>query len=325
MAVMNLISAINHTLDLEMQRDESVVVFGEDVGLEGGVFRATVGLQKKYGEKRVFDTPLAESAIVGSAIGMAMNGLRPVAEIQFSGFIYPAYNQIISHVARMRNRTRGRLNLPMVIRMPHGGGIKALEHHSESLDTLLGHIPGLKVVTPSTPYDAKGLLLAAIRDDDPVMFLEPSKIYRAFRQEVPEEDYTIPIGKAKVLKEGTDVTVVTWGAYVHEVLKADQLLAEEGISAEIIDLRTISPIDRDTIIASVQKTGRFVVIHEAARSFGPGAELIALVNEGAFLYLEAPPTRIAGFDVTIPIPRGEHHYFMDAKRMAVGIKKVAKY
>lgn len=325
MAVMNLISAINHTLDLEMQRDESVVVFGEDVGLEGGVFRATVGLQKKYGEKRVFDTPLAESAIVGSAIGMAINGLRPVAEIQFSGFIYPAYNQIISHVARMRNRTRGRLNLPMVIRMPHGGGIKALEHHSESLDTLLGHIPGLKVVTPSTPYDAKGLLLAAIRDDDPVMFLEPSKIYRAFRQEVPEEDYTIPIGKAKVLKEGTDVTVVTWGAYVHEVLKADQLLAEEGISAEIIDLRTISPIDRDTIIASVQKTGRFVVIHEAARSFGPGAELIALVNEGAFLYLEAPPTRIAGFDVTIPIPRGEHHYFMDAKRMAVGIKKVAKY
>ena len=325
MAVMNLISAINHTLDLEMQRDESVVVFGEDVGLEGGVFRATVGLQKKYGEKRVFDTPLAESAIVGSAIGMAINGLRPVAEIQFSGFIYPAYNQIISHVARMRNRTRGRLNLPMVIRMPHGGGIKALEHHSESLDTLLGHIPGLKVVTPSTPYDAKGLLLAAIRDDDPVMFLEPSKIYRAFRQEVPEGDYTIPIGKAKVLKEGTDVTVVTWGAYVHEVLKADQILAEEGISAEVIDLRTISPIDRDTIIASVQKTGRFVVIHEAARSFGPGAELIALVNEGAFLYLEAPPTRIAGFDVTIPIPRGEHHYFMDAKRMAVGIKKVAKY
>lgn len=325
MAVMNLISAINHTLDLEMQRDESVVVFGEDVGLEGGVFRATVGLQKKYGEKRVFDTPLAESAIVGSAIGMAMNGLRPVAEIQFSGFIYPAYNQIISHVARMRNRTRGRLNLPMVIRMPHGGGIKALEHHSESLDTLLGHIPGLKVVTPSTPYDAKGLLLAAIRDEDPVMFLEPSKIYRAFRQEVPEEDYTIPIGKAKILKEGTDVTVVTWGAYVHEVLKADQILVEEGISAEIIDLRTISPIDRDTIISSVQKTGRFVVIHEAARSFGPGAELIALVNEGAFLYLEAPPTRIAGFDVTIPIPRGEHHYFMDAKRMAAGIKKVVKY
>ena len=325
MAVMNLISAVNHTLDLELERDASVVVFGEDVGLEGGVFRATVGLQQKYGEKRVFDTPLAESAIVGTAIGMAINGLRPVAEIQFSGFIYPAYNQIISHVARMRNRTRGRLNLPMVIRMPHGGGIKALEHHSESLDTLLGHIPGLKVVTPSTPYDAKGLLLAAIRDEDPVLFLEPSKIYRAFKQEVPEEDYTIPIGKAKVLKPGTDVTVVTWGAYVHEVLKADELLEKEGISAEIIDLRTISPIDRDTILESVQKTGRFVVVHEAAKSFGPGAELIALVNEGAFLYLEAPPTRIAGFDVTIPIPRGEHHYFMDAKRMAYGIRKVVHY
>lgn len=325
MALMNLVSAINHTLDLEMERDKNVVVFGEDVGLEGGVFRATVGLQKKHGEKRCFDTPLAESAIIGAAIGMAINGLRPIAEIQFSGFIYPAFNQIISHVARMRNRTRGNLNLPMVIRMPHGGGIKALEHHSESLDTLLGHIPGLKVVTPSTPYDAKGLLLAAIRDEDPVIFLEPSKIYRAFRQEVPEEDYTISIGKAKVLKQGTDVTVVTWGAYVHEVLKADKMLEEEGISTEIIDLRTISPIDKDTIIQSVQKTGRFVVVHEAARSFGPGAELIALVNEGAFLYLEAPPTRLAGFDITIPIPRGEHYYFMDAKRIAYGIRKVTKY
>jgi len=325
MAVMNLISTINHTLDQELERDQRVVVFGEDVGLEGGVFRATVGLQKKYGEKRVFDTPLAESAIVGTAVGMAINGLRPVAEIQFSGFMYPAYNQIVSHVARMRNRTRGRLNLPMVIRMPHGGGIKALEHHSESLDTLLGHIPGLKVVTPSTPYDAKGLLLSAIRDEDPVIFLEPSKIYRAFKQEVPEEDYTIPLGKAKILQQGTDVTVVSWGAYVHEVLKAGQLLAEEGISLEIIDLRTISPIDRETIIESVQKTGRFVVVHEAAKSFGPGAELMALVNEGAFLYLEAPPTRIAGFDVTIPIPRGEHHYFMDAKRIAHGIRRVANY
>jgi len=325
MALMNLISTINHTLDLEMARDSNVVVFGEDVGVEGGVFRATVGLQQKYGDKRCFDTPLAESAIVGAAVGMAINGLRPVAEIQFSGFVYPAYNQIISHVARMRNRTRGRRNLPLVIRMPHGGGIKALEHHSESLDTLLGHIPGLKVVTPSTPYDAKGLLLSAIRDDDPVIFLEPSKIYRAFRQEVPEEEYTIPIGKAQVLKVGTDITVVTWGAYVHEALKADKILQEEGINAEIIDLRTISPLDRDTIIDSVQKTGRFVVIHEAAKSFGPGAELMAIVNEGAFLYLEAPPTRIAGFDVTIPIPRGEHHYFMDAQRMAAGIRNVVRY
>ena len=325
MALMNLITAINHTLDLAMAQDESVVVFGEDVGLEGGVFRATVGLQEKYGQQRCFDTPLAESAIVGSAIGMAVNGLRPVAEIQFSGFVYPAFNQIISHVARMRNRTRGQRTLPLVIRMPHGGGIRALEHHSESLDTFFGHIPGLKVVVPSTPYDAKGLLLAAIRDDDPVMFLEPSKIYRAFRQEVPEEDYTIPIGKAKVLKPGTDLTVVSWGAYIHEVLKAEQILQEEGIDLEIIDLRTISPIDRDTIIESVQKTGRFVVVHEAARSFGPGAELITPVNEGAFLHLEAPPTRLAGFDITIPLPRGEHHYFLDAQRIANGIRQVAHF
>lgn len=325
MALLNLIGAINHTLDFEMGRDKSVVVFGEDVGVEGGVFRATVGLQKKYGADRCFDTPLAESAIIGTAVGMAINGLKPVAEIQFSGFMYPAYNQIVSHVARMRNRTRGRLTVPMVIRMPHGGGIKALEHHSESLETLLGHIPGLKVVVPSTPYDAKGLLLSAIRDEDPVLFLEPSKIYRAFRQEVPEEDYTIPIGKAKVVKNGNDVTVVTWGAYVHETMKAIEELENEGISAELIDLRTISPIDRETVIKSVQKTGRFVVVHEAPRSFGPGAELIALVNEGAFLSLEAPPTRLGGFDITIPIPRGEHHYFLDAPRIAAGIRKVVHY
>ncbi len=325
MALMNLVTAVNHTLDHEMARDERVVVFGEDVGVEGGVFRATVGLQAKYGPNRCFDTPLAEGAIVGMAVGMAINGLRPVAEIQFSGFMYPAYNQIVSHVARMRNRTRGRLHLPLVIRMPHGGGIKALEHHSESLESILGHIPGLKIVVPSTPYDAKGLLLSAIRDDDPVFFLEPSKIYRAFRQEVPEEDYTIPIGKAKVVREGEAVTVVTWGAYVHETLKAADQLAEEGIDAEIIDLRTISPIDRDTIIRSVQKTGRFVVVHEAMKTYGPGAELIALVNEKAFLYLEAPPTRLTGFDITIPLPRGEHHYFLDADRIAAGIREVVNF
>lgn len=325
MALLNLISTINHTLDYEMGRDDRVVVFGEDVGVEGGVFRATVGLQEKYGADRCFDTPLAEGAIVGMAVGMAINGLRPVAEIQFSGFMYPAYNQIVSHVARMRNRTRGRLHLPLVIRMPHGGGIRALEHHSESLETILGHIPGLKVVVPSTPYDAKGLLLSAIRDDDPVIFLEPSKIYRAFRQEVPEGDYTIPIGKAKVVQEGEAVTVVTWGAYVHETLKAAEQLANEGIDAEVIDLRTISPFDRDTIIKSVKKTGRFVVVHEAMKTYGPGAELIALVNEKAFLYLEAPPTRLTGFDITIPLPRGEHHYFLDSDRIAAGIRKVVNF
>ncbi|HHT73183.1 MAG TPA: alpha-ketoacid dehydrogenase subunit beta [Firmicutes bacterium] len=325
MALMNLVSTVNHTLDHEMARDERVVVFGEDVGVEGGVFRATVGLQKKYGPDRCFDTPLAEGAIVGMAVGMAINGLRPVAEIQFSGFMYPAYNQIVSHVARMRNRTRGRLTLPLVIRMPHGGGIKALEHHSESLESILGHIPGLKIVVPSTPYDAKGLLLSAIRDDDPVFFLEPSKIYRAFRQEVPEEDYTIPIGKAKIVREGEAVTVVTWGAYVHEVMKAAEQLAAEGIDAEVIDLRTIAPFDRAAIIESVKKTGRFVVVHEAMKTFGPGAELIALVNEKAFLYLEAPPTRLTGFDITIPLPRGEHHYFLDADRIAAGIRDVVNF
>lgn len=325
MALLNVIGAINQALDQEMARDKNVVVFGEDVGLEGGVFRATIDLQKKYGKERCFDTPLAEAAIVGAAVGMAINGLKPIAEIQFSGFVFPAYDQIVSHVARMRNRTRGKYHLPMVIRMPHGGGIRALEHHSESLETLFGHIPGLKVVVPSTPYDAKGLLLSAIRDEDPVLFLEPTKIYRAFKQEVPEEDYTIPIGKAKIVKPGTDVTVVAWGAYIREAEKAAKELEEEGISVELIDLRTISPIDKDTILDSVRKTGRFVVIHEAYKTYGPGAELISIVNEGVFLYLEAPPTRLTGFDVTMPLPRGEHHYLLDPKRMADGIRKVAKF
>lgn len=325
MALMTVIGAINQALDQEMARDKSVVVFGEDVGLEGGVFRATVDLQNKYGKDRCFDTPLAEAAIIGTGIGMAINGLKPVAEIQFSGFVFPGYDQIVSHAARMRNRTRGKYSVPMVIRMPHGGGIRALEHHSENIETLFAHIPGLKVVVPSTPYDAKGLMISAIRDEDPVIFLEPSKIYRAFKQEVPEEEYTIPIGKAKIVKPGKDVTVVAWGAYVRETEKAIKELEAEGISVELIDLRTISPIDKDTILTSVKKTGRFVVVHEAAKSFGPGAELMAIVNEGAFLYLEAPPTRLTGFDITVPLPKGEHHYLLDAKRIAYGIRNVVKF
>lgn len=325
MALMTVIGAINQALDQEMARDKSVVVFGEDVGLEGGVFRATVDLQKKYGKDRCFDTPLAEAALIGAGIGMAINGLKPVAEIQFSGFVFPGYDQIVSHAARMRNRTRGKYSVPMVIRMPHGGGIRALEHHSENIETLFAHIPGLKVVVPSTPYDAKGLMISAIRDEDPVIFLEPSKIYRAFKQEVPEEEYTIPIGKAKIVKPGKDVTVVAWGAYVRETEKAIKELEAEGISVELIDLRTISPIDKDTILTSVKKTGRFVVVHEAAKSFGPGAELMAIVNEGAFLYLEAPPTRLTGFDITVPLPKGEHHYLLDAKRIAYGIRNVVKF
>jgi pyruvate dehydrogenase E1 component beta subunit len=323
--ILSLIEAITHALDLEMGKDENVVVYGEDVGYEGGVFRATKGLQAKYGKERCFDSILAESSIVGSGIGMAINGLKPVVEIQFSGFMFPAFNQIVTHAARMRNRSRGLYTVPMVIRMPYGGGVRALEHHSESLETLFAHTAGLKVVIPSTPYDAKGLLLAAIRDPDPVIFLEPKRIYRAFKQEVPEEDYVIPIGKAKVLKSGTDLTVVSWGAMVRDVNKAIEKLEAEGFSIEHIDLRTISPIDKETIIESVQKTGRFAVVHEAARSFGPGAELMSLVNEGAFLYLEAPPTRLAPPDIIVPLPKGEHHYLPSVEYITHELRKVLKF
>ncbi len=325
MALLNNISAITEALDQEMGRDNTVVVYGEDVGFEGGVFRATVGLQKKYGKDRCFDTPLAEAAIIGSAVGMAVNGMKPVVEIQFSGFVLPGLNQIIGHVARYRNRSRGRYNLPMVIRMPYGGGVRALEHHSESLEDIFAQTPGLKVVIPSTPYDTKGLLLAAIRDPDPVIFLEPKRIYRAFKQEVPKEDYVLPIGKAKLVNEGSDITVVAWGALVREVQNALKDLKDEGISVELIDLRTISPIDRDTIIKSVQKTGRFLVVHEAYKSFGPGAELISIVNEGAFLYLEAPPTRLTGFDVTIPLPKGEHHFIIKPKQISDKIREIVSF
>ncbi len=325
MATLNNIQAINQTLAEQMEKDPKVVVYGEDVGHEGGVFRATVGLQKKFGSKRCFDTPVSEAGLVGAGVGMAVNGLKPVAEIQFSGFMLPAFNQIVAHVSRMRNRSRGKYNVPMVIRMPYGGGIRALEHHSESQEALFGHIPGLKVVIPSTPYDTKGLLTSAIQDPDPVIFMEPKRIYRAFKQEVPDEEFTIPIGKAKVVKSGTDITVVAWGAMVREVQKAIKTLEEEGISVELIDLRTISPIDQTTIIESVQKTGRFLVVHEAVRSFGPGAELIALVNQHAFLSLEAPPSRLTGFDIIVPLDKGEHHYLINPQRIIYEIKKIIKF
>lgn len=325
MATLTNIQTINKTLEQMMEKDPTIVVYGEDVGVEGGVFRATKDLQKKFGEERVFDTPISEAAIVGTGVGMAMNGLKPVAEIQFSGFMLPAYNEIVTHVSRMRNRTRGRYTLPMVIRMPYGGGIRAMEHHSESQEALFGHIPGLKVVMPSTPYDTKGLLIAAINDPDPVIFMEPKRLYRAFKQEVPDEEYMIPIGKAKVVQEGTDITVVAWGALVREVQKAAKELEAEGISVEIIDLRTIQPIDQETIIESVQKTGRFLVVHEAVQSFGPGAELIAIVNKHAFLSLEAPPTRLTGFDVVVPLDKGEHHYIIDPKRIIHQVKKLVAY
>ncbi len=325
MAVLTLLEAINQALDQKMADDSRVVVYGEDTGFEGGVFRVTAGLQKKYGVDRVFDTPISEAAITGSAIGMAINGLIPVAEIQFDGFIFPGYTELVTHMARYRNRTRGRHGLPIVVRFPVGGGIRALEHHSESVETLLGHIPGLKVVIPSTPYDAKGLLISAIEDPDPVIFMEPKRIYRSGKQEVPEEMYRIPIGKAKVVKEGTDVTVVAWGAIVREVEKAIKLLEGDNINVELIDLRTINPIDEETILNSVKKTGRFVVVQEAVKTYGPGSELITLVNEKAFLHLEAAPARVTGFDITVPLARGENYHFVQPERIAAEIKKVAKF
>lgn len=324
MAVLNILEAINHTLEQQLAKDQSIVVYGEDVGHVGGVFRTTAGLQSKFGEERVFDTPIAEGAIIGSAIGMAVNGLKPIVEMQFSGFMFPGYNQMVSHAARFRNRSRGRYHLPMVIRMPYGGGVRALEHHSESLETLFAHIPGLKLVIPSTPYDAKGLLTAAIQDPDPVIFMEPKRIYRAFKQEVPESEYTIPLGKAKIVTSGTDITVVAWGALVREVEAAIKLL-DSNISVELLDLRTIAPLDQETIINSVKKTGRILIVHEAVKSFGPAAEIISIVNEKAFLHLEAAPTRLTGFDITVPLPRGEHHFIIDPKRIAYEINKVVNY
>lgn len=326
MAQINLITAIKQTLDQQLELNDKVVVYGEDAGYEGGVFRATQGLQEKYGAERVFDTPIAESSIVGSAIGMAINGLKPVIEIQFDGFIFPAFTQIISHLARFRARTRGNYPVPVVIRVPVGGGIRGLEHHSENIETFFGHIPGLKIVIPSTPYDAKGLLTAAINSNDPVIFMEPKRIYRSGRQEVPEESYEVPIGKAKVLKEGIDLTIVGWGAQLREINAAVKEYEEENdASIEVIDLRTISPIDYETITESVKKTGRFLVVHEANTTYGPGAELIALVNEKAFLHLEAPASRLASFDVVVPLPKGEHHYIHNKDQIKAKIAELVNY
>lgn len=325
MSIMNMVQALNNAFDIKLAEDNTIVMYGEDVGVEGGVFRLTEGLQKKYGEERVFDSPLAESAIVGTGLGMAIAGLRPVVELQFDGFTYPAFNQIISNVSRMHNRTRGRLKAPMVIRFPYGGGINAIEHHSESPEALYAHIPGLKVIAPSTPYDAKGLMIAAIESDDPVIFMEPKRIYRAIKQEVPEEKFSIPIGKAKVVNEGTDVTVISFGALVRECQKAIDMAAKAGISVELIDLRTIYPIDKETITASIKKTGRVVIVAEAPESFSVGAELIAIANEEAFLSLEAPPNRVMGFDTIVPLAQGEKYYIVTPDRIFYEIEKTAKY
>ena len=310
-----MVEAITMAHAWELQHDPRVVVFGQDVGRNGGVFRATAGLQERFGKERVQDTPLAEGMIAGMAIGMAAQGLRPVAEIQFMGFLYPALDQIISHMARMRFRTRGRLSCPVVMRIPHGGGIHAPEHHSESMETLLCHIPGLRVVCPSSPARAYGLLLAAIRDPDPVMFLEPVRLYRAMRQEVSDDGQALPLDRCFVLREGADVTIVTWGAMTLETLRAAAELDKEGIRAEIIDLATLSPIDAPSILASVAKTGRLVIVHEAARNVGVGAEVAAIVAEHGLYDLRAPIQRVTGYDTIMPLLRLEYDYIPNVRRI----------
>ena len=321
---LTLVQAVRDGLYVEMDRDDEVVVLGEDVGENGGVFRATQGLIEEYPD-RVIDTPLAESGIVGTAIGMASQGMRPVPEIQFLGFIYPAFDQIVSHAARLRTRSNGRFSCPLVVRAPYGGGIRAPEHHSESSEAFFAHQPGLKVVIPSTPYDTKGLLASAIRDPDPVIFLEPKLIYRAFREEVPQESYTVPLGEAAVRREGADVSVYTWGAMTRPTIEAAEDLAEEGIDCEVVDLRTLSPLDEDTIKESFQKTGRGVVVHEAPKTGGLAGEIIATIQEDVLLYQEAPINRVTGFDVPFPLYSVEDYYMPEPARIKDGIRETVEF
>jgi pyruvate dehydrogenase E1 component beta subunit len=322
MAKLTMVQAINSALMEEMETDDRVVVLGEDVGINGGVFRVTDGLYDKFGTNRVIDTPLAEAGIVGTAVGMAVYGLRPVAEIQFMGFLPPSLEQIFCHVSRIRNRSRGRFHLPMVIRFPFGGGIHAPEHHSESLETILVHTPGLKVVVPSGPFDAKGLMKSALRDPDPVIFMEPKKIYRAFKEEIPEEDYTVPLGKAKVLREGKDLTILSWGAMVRVAIETADKAAESGWDCKVVDLRTLSPLDKETIANSVQETGRAIILHEAPRTCGVGAEVATIIMEKVFYHLEAPIERVTGFDVPMPLLKMENDYMPDTGRVMVAIEKI---
>ncbi|MEJ2367357.1 MAG: alpha-ketoacid dehydrogenase subunit beta [Acidobacteriota bacterium] len=322
---LNIVQAINRGLYACMEEDDNVLVMGEDVGVDGGVFRVTDGLVQAFGPDRVIDTPLAESGIVGTAIGMSVMGFRPVAEIQFMGFVYPAVNQLMGHAARYRNRTRGRFTCPLVVRMPYGGGIHPPEHHSESYESLFIHTPGIKVVIPSTPYDAKGLLISAVHDNDPVLYLEPKAIYRAFREEVPSGLYEVPIGKANVVREGTDITLISYGAMMRPLLQAQEILSKEGVSAEVIDLRTVSPLDAETVIASVTKTGRAVVVHEAPKTNGLGGEIAALISERALLHLLAPVERVAGFDVAFPFPLLEKNYLPNRDRIVKAARKALDF
>ena len=326
MAELTMIQAINLALHQEMEQDDRVIVLGEDVGVDGGVFRVTDELIKKFGKDRVIDTPLAESAICAVSIGMAIYGLRPVCEIQFSGFSYMCLHQMENHAVRLRGRSGGRFHVPMVLRAPYGGGVRALEHHSESKEAYYAHTPGLKMVIPSSPRNARALLVSAIRDPDPVIFYEPKAIYRAFREEVPDEEETIPLGKADIIQEGKDLSMISYGAMMRPTIKAaEELKKSDGIEPEVIDLLSISPLDEKLLNQSVQKTGRAIIIHEAHRSFGPGAEVVARLVEKSFLYLEAPIVRVTGFDVTIPLFQRENDYLPGVERILRAARKTLKF
>jgi 2-oxoisovalerate dehydrogenase E1 component beta subunit len=324
MPEMTMVQALNDALRTEMRNDDRVVLLGEDVGKVGGVFRVTAGLQEEFGEERVIDTPLSENGILGSAIGMAMYGLRPVPEIQFADFIYPAFDQIVSEAAKLRYRSGGEYTVPMVIRTPFGGGIKGGHYHSQSPESLFIHTAGLKVVCPSNPYDAKGLLLSAIRDPDPVVFFEPKRVYRAAKMDVPEEAFEIPLGKAKVVRPGEHVTLIAWGAMLYEAIAAAEEVAKKGVDAEVIDLRTLWPVDIDSIVESVKRTGRVVIVHEAPKACGFGAELISLICEKVFLHLEAPPVRVTGWDTPFPYTL-ENEYLPLAHRIVPALIQTAHY
>ena len=325
MSEVTLVEAVNLALARAMADDETVIVLGEDVGANGGVFRATAGLQERFGAARVLDTPLAEALIGGLCVGMAAQGFKPVGEIQFMGFMYPCIDQLVNHASRLRNRTRGRLSCPMVLRMPMGSGIRAPEHHSESTEAMLAHIPGLRVVIPSSPARAYGLLLAAIRDPDPVVFLEPTRLYRAIKEEVIDDGRALPLDTAFRLREGRDVTLVSWGAAVRETLSAAEVVAETGINAEVIDLATLKPYDEGAILASVKKTGRCVIVHEAARTGGFGGEIAACVAEHGLMHLLAPIERVTGYDTVVPLPKLEQQYMPSVKRIVGAARRACAF
>lgn len=324
MTQMNLVQALQSGLRESMRQDGDVMLLGEDIGKLGGVFRVTQGLQEEFGPDRVLDTPLSETGILGTAIGMALHGLRPVSEIQFADFIYPGFDQLVNEAAKYRYRTAGEFHVPMVVRTPYGGGIRGGQYHSQSPEALFIHTPGLKVVCPSNPFDAKGLLMEAIRDEDPVVFFEPKRVYRAVKMEVPDGAYTVPLGEAKVVRSGQDVTCVAWGAMLYEAFAAAEEVVERGIDVEVIDLRTLWPLDIETVVSSVQKTGRFVIVHEAPRTCGFGSELVALLTERAFLHLEAPPARVTGWDTPFPLTH-EREYLPLAHRIAPVLIETARY